>query len=278
LAACAAARPALLDAALQPPVLPSDEGQVHYRVFAGPLFAKGGPRAQDPSQNRLGNCGLMASLASLAQAHPEQIAQLIREEPDGTLVVRFFRADRRGELPESLTAQSAGSVEVRINRELPALADGRLAYANRSSSPALWPAYVEKAFAKWLGGYGEVSRGNGANLLFILAGGRSRSFRASALSDSELFDEVARALERKGCVIASTYSAKRLSHLQGALHVQHDHAYSILEARESGGERSFLLRNPGGNNGKPEGRDGEFLCSLADFRQSFEPIEIGCVE
>jgi hypothetical protein len=94
---------------------------------------------EDVVQGHAGDCFLMASLAEVAQDHPEDIKDMIIDNGDNTYTVRFFY----NSTPEYVT----------VDRYLPAYSNGTFVYANAgayasSSNNVLWVAMVEKAYAE----------------------------------------------------------------------------------------------------------------------------------
>lgn len=59
-----------------------------------PLFPAR-PQIQDVQQGHVGDCFLMASIASLIQSDPEQLMKSMRDNGDNTVTVRFFRKRKK---------------------------------------------------------------------------------------------------------------------------------------------------------------------------------------
>ena len=118
-------------------------GGMTYASFAvGPLFANG-PDYNDIRQGNVGDCYLVASLASVAQSDPTLIRQMIAPMGDGTYAVRFYRG--------------GAEVYVRIDADLPTYSGGSLAYARLSPQGETWAAMIEKAYAYFRRGQNSYS-------------------------------------------------------------------------------------------------------------------------
>lgn len=113
----------------------------HYASFADRALFADGPQFTDIEQGSLGDCYYLASLASLADADPDVILEMIAPLGDGTYAVRFYRG--------------GDEVYLRIDAELPVRRSGLPAYADLSPQGETWVALAEKAYAFFR--YGENS-------------------------------------------------------------------------------------------------------------------------
>lgn len=105
-----------------------------YRDFSDrPLFSRAGPAVADVTQGQLGDCFLLASLASIAKSNPQIIRQSIADLGDGTYVVQFVNGSSK--------------TFVRVDGDLPTTSSGRLAYAQLGAQGSIWAAVIEKAYA-----------------------------------------------------------------------------------------------------------------------------------
>ena len=109
----------------------------YYHDTAGSLFGTDGNFSYtDIRQGGLGDCYLMASLASLAGQFPAAIRNMFIDNGDGTFTVRLF-----GEHDGNVTT---GERYVTVNRDLP------LGYAYfDDNNVGLWVALAEKAYAQF---------------------------------------------------------------------------------------------------------------------------------
>ncbi len=75
------------------PALPRrDRGEAEGVGLRGPVFS-GPPRGTEVEQNTLGDCFLLAPLASLAERRPEQVHAAIQARGGGKFAVRLFQKD-----------------------------------------------------------------------------------------------------------------------------------------------------------------------------------------
>ena len=113
-----------------------------YASFAGdPLFAKGGPTIQDEHQQDLGDCYLISSLGSIANASPSSIENMFIDNGDGTYTVRFYYFP----VPGFADGQAD---YVTVDSMLP-VNDGRPVYSAPGAENSLWLPLAEKAYAEW---------------------------------------------------------------------------------------------------------------------------------
>jgi hypothetical protein len=82
--------------------------------FTAPVVVKGIDGATDVRQGGLGDCYMVATVASIAQKHPELIRKNMTENADGTITFRFFRKERDSRGVSTFTPQL-----VTVTRELP---------------------------------------------------------------------------------------------------------------------------------------------------------------
>ncbi|MDE1976485.1 MAG: hypothetical protein KGI84_04405 [Elusimicrobia bacterium] len=167
---------------------------VTYETISAPLYAPylGAPRrvsAEDVVQGSLDDCYLMASLAAVAQAHPDLIRRMIRQNADGTFSVTFYK--RR--LPWEFWKPEYGPVVVRVDNRFPASAGEsgsfELMYAQQGPG-GIWPMVVEKAYAAYKGSYADINgimdNGLASSVLEALTGQGSRTFPAGMMEASTL--------------------------------------------------------------------------------------------
>jgi len=123
-------------------VLKSDanRGGVRHRAVRDALFPHD-PSVKDIEQGALGDCYLLAALASVVATRPDKIRSMIKDNGDGTVTVTFHKVDR-GQGGQRVFA---GTSAVTVQKSL---ASGRMSrlYAD---GKAIWPALIEKAYAAW---------------------------------------------------------------------------------------------------------------------------------
>ena len=138
------------------------EGTTERALDREPRLPEGAPPYRDASdrpvfpdhldietvrQGRLGDCSLIASIDAVAHRDPERIAGLVQLQENGDVLVTAGRAE-----PIAQTLPHLGDpAEPRLN-------EAGDVYANSADGSTLGP-YLEKAYARDLGGYDELDRG-----------------------------------------------------------------------------------------------------------------------
>jgi len=245
---------------------------------------EGGISPNDLLQGSIGNCWLVAAMASLAE-FPEAVEALF--------LTHELTASGRCEV--QLHDMKNRRVKLSIDEFIPCHPrewwdeEGTPLFARPNGNEA-WVLLLEKAFAKMLGSYMELSGGNcctafraftGEANVFVWARGEGEVARVEGewkrmdlakgdthfvwnpgmedRRDAEgLWDEV-RTYDQQSYLVACSMRA-----VHGQEHVRIDglveaHAYSLLHAVEVEGNRLLFLRNPWGNDKRWNGRwsDGD---------------------
>lgn len=276
--------------------------KMQYRYFSRlPLFSEEGPKVDDVIQGNLGDCWLMAALASLAKTKPSFIKEkLIKQAPDDPSRV-VVRLHPQGE-PKDIITDKQVVVENKNHEES--------FYAGTKS--CLWVALVEKAYAASMGGsYHKLSGGQIETAFLTLTGTKNLSTEQKTgekLDDRKTRKEVEQELSKtiettldteKGqkdlftrIKDALTYgypinmgTKKNIGEPTGKGHSSGEpmvagmlggHGYTIIDTSESDGECWVTVRNPWGkysrtydNDGNPmedkSGKDGISKLMLSDL-------------
>jgi Calpain family cysteine protease/RTX calcium-binding nonapeptide repeat (4 copies) len=203
-----------------------------------PLFSKYGPRVDDITQGQLGDCYLLASLASVAKADPNLIRQRVADLGDGTYVVQF----------------NVGTTKtfVRVDADLPTDSSKTLAYAQLGLQNSIWVAIMEKAYAFFRNGdadYGSIEGGYMGDVYEDLGLDTDSIFSAS--TGQSLLLQLKDALDSGEAVTFGT----RTTIVQGTPVVT-GHAYVVdkVLTDSAGGVTGLRLLNPWGVDGA--GSDG----------------------
>lgn len=227
-----------------------------YVEFADrPLFAVGGPSADDAQQGRAGDCYLIAPLSSLAAINARLIQQTVVELGDGTYAVRFFKS----------TGQAA---YYRVDNELPTLnwqldTDGNAVTTSTTARPlnaglgangAMWVALIEKAFAffrKGAGTYASVDAGWMGDVYDALGMKSSNLFPSKSSDPADLFAKIKALVDAGKSVTIGTINKPGCTAIVGS------HAYWVasIETDADGTPTTVRLRNPWGRDGGT-GNDG----------------------
>ncbi|KPK80688.1 MAG: hypothetical protein AMJ81_11565, partial [Phycisphaerae bacterium SM23_33] len=220
-----------------------------------PVFADG-PEYEDIRQGAVGDCYLLASLASLAQFDPGIIQQMVAPLGDGTFAVRFYR---NGE-----------SVYVRVDGDLPVRSTGLLAYASLSRDGEMWVPLVEKAYTYFRYGQNSYSSIGGGWMSVVYAEVTNQASGVKWVSgtESELYEylrshmDAGHALTMGSC---STAPAPIIG----------SHAYMVNSVQATDSGYFVTVYNPWGCDGKSwdaNYSDGLLTLSMEQVLQSFSAI------
>ncbi|XP_026053913.1 calpain-2 catalytic subunit-like [Carassius auratus] len=291
------------------PTFPADSGSLGYNelgpqspkgagvqwkrpkeLCSNPQFIVDGATRTDICQGALGDCWLMAAIASLTM----ETDFLKRVVPHG----QSFTENYAGIFHFQLW-QCGEWVDVVIDDRLPTK-NGRLLFVHSAEGSEFWSALLEKAYAKVNGSYEALTGGLTNEGFEDFTGGIAETYDLKKDS-SHLFKLMQKALTQRslmGCFIsASSQEMESKTNLK----LVKLHAYSVTGAKEvhSNGRLVQLvrIRNPWGqvewtgpwsdnskewNSVQPEEKaklvysaeDGEFWMAFSDFIQHFSVLEI----
>ncbi len=254
---------ALSAGALPDPSLSWDTlGDVELRTRRGATLTVDGVHFDDVIQNQLGDCFLLASLSAIAAVNPKAIEDAITDHGDGTYSVRFFEKQPRG---------AATPVSITIDADLPARRNGALVYGQARDKAELWPSLLEKAYATWKGGYGELSLGGFAGDALLAITGKPADFYnpITTLEPRELWAAMQQAQAEGRPMVTGTGSAVGVEGTK-TQNLVPMHIYSVIAVNEENGEKFVTLRNPYGQH--EPGDDGVFKLTLREYRRCFEDL------
>ncbi|XP_052000993.1 calpain-3-like isoform X2 [Xyrauchen texanus] len=264
-------------------------------ICDNPEFIVGGASRTDICQGDLGDCWLLAAIASLT-LNEKLLYRVIPQEQsfsDGYAGIFHFQFWRYGDW-----------MDVVVDDRIPTIKN-QLVFTKSAERNEFWSALLEKAYAKLHGSYEALKGGNTAEGMEDFTGGVTEYYEMNE-APKELYKIMKKALERgslMGCSIESLVPA-RFETLTATGLVK-GHAYSVTaveECKQSKLKRSKVrlvrLRNPWGQvewNGpwsdnskewetiskaekeklqQQNAEDGEFWMSFKDFKKKFTKIEI----
>lgn len=257
-----------------------------------PKFIVGGADRTDICQGQLGDCWLLAAIASLT-LHEEVLARVVPFDQSfdqnyaGIFHFQFWQHNKW--------------LDVVVDDRLPSVRK-KLVLLHSASNDEFWSALLEKAYAKLYGSYESLKGGSTLEAMEDFTGGVGETYETKSPPDN-LFNILKKAMERGsmlGCSIDISSSAE--SEAQTTTGLVKGHAYSITGVEEVTyrGKKIKLIRvrNPWGQvewNGpwsdnsrewdvidKEEKKrltqnaldDGEFWMEFEDFKSNYDKVEI----
>jgi hypothetical protein len=206
----------------------------------------------DPIQGALGDCYFIAALSSVAWARPYAIINIVRpsgwgNEDNPIHQINFYKDG----------AGSAQSVEV--SEKVPVVKTTHSwVYAKSLDSTEIWPAVMEKAYAKWrtknttdYPGYPPIAGGDPVMACAQLIRGRRTYKGNSKTSANDLWSFVrsnSLSYRTVNPMVAWTYNSQPAGTNYASAHVVASHAYSVLGWDYFNNEKYIVLRNPWGTH------------------------------
>lgn len=250
-----------------PAVLTADKDKLEQQVVKGGKLTVGGVSGDDPMQNYIGDCYLMAAMSSVAKASPDVIKNAFKDLGNGKYEVTLY--DQKG---SKLTPH-----KVEIDADLPMNDWNGRVYATARDAHELWPSLLEKAFAQRAGSYGKIEAGVPGDAMSAITGKPSNDIdlRAAHTDPNKVFDQLAAAVKAGKPITAATLSDASEKKYTGT-NIYSDHTYSVWGTSVENGTKYVHLRNPWGES-EPEGNgkdDGIFKLPLDKFMSLYSGVSI----
>uniref|UniRef100_H3CLD3 Calpain 9 n=1 Tax=Tetraodon nigroviridis TaxID=99883 RepID=H3CLD3_TETNG len=261
-------------------------------ICTDPRFIVGDADRTDICQGQLGDCWLLAAIASLT-LKKDALAQVIPRDQEfdrryaGIFHFQFWQHNKW--------------LDVVVDDRLPTVRNN-LIMLHSASNNEFWSALLEKAYAKLHGSYESLKGGSTLEAMEDFTGGVGELYETKK-APGDLFSIMKKALDRgsmMGCSIDITSSAESEAKLNNGL--VKGHAYSITgmeEVNYRGGTVQLIrIRNPWGQvewNGpwsdnsrewnyvdaaekrrilQNSTEDGEFWMEFEDFKANYDRVEI----
>lgn len=211
------------------------------------------PSPMDVVQGAVGDCWLMASLATLAHHHPDVISSMVKDNFDGTYSVHFADGEvvtvsgdvwlQPGVVSENPESEYGGYSTVLY---------GARARSDRPAGGPQWPWIIEKAMATRYGSYGNLNAGMPAWALGVLY--NKETFTQQMQPDGSLYQwenlkkgVISPAFEVAPDGVGSSPLDERMLSNPTVVGIK-DHAYAVLGVTERNGEQYARLYNPYGTD------------------------------
>jgi len=260
-----------------------------HEICKDPQLFVGGASRFDVVQGELGDCWLLAAIASLS-LNDDLLYRIIPTDQS------FEEQDYCGMFHFQFWQYGAW-VDVIVDDRLPTY-HGKLAYLHSGETNEFWSALLEKAYAKLNGSYEALKGGSASEAMEDFTGGVTELIELRS-PPKNLFKIMHKSLKKgalMSCAIETNNPSQREVKLSNGL--LQGHAYSITGLEElDNGTRLIRIRNPWGQvewngdwsdnseiwNTVPgvRGRldaefddDGEFWMSIHDFLRCYTKLEI----
>lgn len=235
-----------------------------------PLFLDGahGVRGDQVRQGALGDCWLLATMASLADANPEVIRDMITDNGDGTYTVKLWIDGKRQSYVVDGDFIVAGDVPQ---------------YAGAKEKPnVLWPLVLEKAVAQAMGGYPEIEGDfpSTAMKMFLGDPGKDDFYSKGLFTrsgwhdgfDTDLSHAELAKLNDDGYVMTAVSLLEKndeKSYAAGDSTVYYSHAYQVADVGfDDNGAPTVTVVNPWNN--EAQGPGGLQVLTWDEFQGAFE--------
>ncbi|PAA60754.1 hypothetical protein BOX15_Mlig019924g1 [Macrostomum lignano] len=269
-----------------------------HELCDNPRFFVGGASRFDVRQGELGDCWLLAAVASLSM-HPQLFDLVVPQDQD------FTDADYCGVVRFRFW-QFGEWTDVLVDDRLPTY-NNRLVFMHSTDSNEFWSALLEKAYAKMMGSYEALKGGSASEAMEDFTGGITEFYDLRQNTPPSLFQTMVKANKRSSLMGCSIEADPNQIEAQLSNGLIMGHAYSITDVQtvevnlrgKKGAVQLLRIRNPWGNEAEWKGAwgdsspewsilsedekkkmglsfddDGEFWMSFQDFCSNFQKLEI----
>ncbi|XP_003496863.1 calpain-9 isoform X3 [Cricetulus griseus] len=235
-------------------------------IVENPEFILGGATRTDICQGELGDCWLLAAIASLT-LNQKALARVVPQDQDfgsGYAGIFHFQFWQHSEW-----------LDVVIDDRLPTFRD-RLVFLHSADHNEFWSALLEKAYAKLNGSYEALKGGSTIEAMEDFTGGVAETFQIRDAPE-DLYDILEKALKRGsllGCSIDIQNASESEARTPFGLIKGHAYTVTGLDQVNFQGRKIKLIRvrNPWGQvewNGRWSDR-----MAFEDFKTHFDKVEI----
>lgn len=261
-------------------------------IVENPEFILGGATRTDICQGELGDCWLLAAIASLT-LNQKALARVVPQDQgfgSGYAGIFHFQFWQHSEW-----------LDVVVDDRLPTFRD-RLVFLHSADHNEFWSALLEKAYAKLNGSYEALKGGNAIEAMEDFTGGVAENFQIREAPE-DFYEILEKALKRGsllGCSIDTLNASESEARTPFGLIKGHAYTVTGLDQVNFHGQRIKLIRvrNPWGqvewngpwSDSSPEWRsvnleeqkrlghaaldDGEFWMAFEDFKTHFDKVDI----
>lgn len=261
-------------------------------IVENPEFILGGATRTDICQGELGDCWLLAAIASLT-LNQKALARVVPQDQgfgSGYAGIFHFQFWQHSEW-----------LDVVVDDRLPTFRD-RLVFLHSADHNEFWSALLEKAYAKLNGSYEALKGGSVIEAMEDFTGGVAENFQIREAPE-DFYEILEKALKRGsllGCSIDTLNASESEARTPFGLIKGHAYTVTGLDQVNFHGQRIKLIRvrNPWGqvewngpwSDSSPEWRsvnleeqkrlghaaldDGEFWMAFEDFKTHFDKVDI----